>query len=140
MKEQIASPRKRPTGIYLFALLLFLVGGIFLLAAIILPFMGVTLVPWYVYLGAAAYFLFLGWGGWGVRRWAYFAALFMCVVLGYYLARTALVFLQNVLLPFLLLAAIFVYLLQSRVRASFLAAMERPTSNDQRPTTTDDRP
>ena len=120
-------------GIYLFALLLFLVGGIFLLAAIALPFMGVTLVPWYVYLGAAAYFLVLGWGVWGLRRWAYFAALLMCVVFAYYLVQTAIVFQRNVLLPFLLLVAIFGYLLQTRVRASFLAPA------DHRPPTTDDQ-
>jgi|GEM_PF-1917154 len=119
-KPSLSSPN-RPIGVSVLALLLFLVGGIWLLATIVLPLMGVTLVPWYVYLAAAAYFLIVGWGLWGVRRWAYITALLMCVVLFYYLLRTAIVLQQNVLLPFLLVAAIFGYMLQSRVRAAFLA-------------------
>ncbi len=116
------SAPRRPIGIYVLALLLFLVGAIWLLAAIVLPLMGISLVPWYIYLAAAAYFMILGWGLWSVRRWAYLAALLMCVVLAYYLIQTAVVLRQNVLLPFLLVAAIFGYLIQSRIRAVFLAA------------------
>jgi hypothetical protein len=110
---------KRPLGIYLLAGLLMLVGWVWLLAAIVLPRWGVALVPWYVYLGAAAYFLSIGWGLWRGRRWAYVAALFMCVVLAYYLVQTAVVLQRNVLLPFALVVAIFAYLCRARVRAAF---------------------
>ena len=119
MSERLSAPNKRPMGVYLLASLLLLVGGIWLVAAIALPLTGVTLVPWYVYLGAAAYFLTLGWGLWRARRWAYFATLLMCVVLAYYLVQTAVVFQRNVLLPFVLLVVIFGYLIQRRVRAAF---------------------
>jgi hypothetical protein len=121
LRNPSPSSPNRPSGVIVLALLLFLVGGIWLLAAIILPIMGVTLVPWYVYLAAAAYFLIVGWGLWDVRRWAYVTALLMCVVLFYYLLQTAIILQQNVLLPFVLVAAIFGYLLQSRVRVAFLA-------------------
>jgi hypothetical protein len=116
---------KRPLGISLLALLLFLIGGIWLLAAVALPLLGVPPAPWYIYLAAGAYFLVVGWGVWGVRRWAYFAALLMCVVLLFYQFRTAIVLRQNVLVPFLVLAVIFGYLLQPRVRAVFLTKAER---------------
>lgn len=116
------SEARRPAGVYALALLMFLVGGVWLLAAVALPLLGVSLAPWFVYLAAAIYFLVVGWGMWGGRRWAYLTALLMCAVLAFYLIRTAIVFQQNVLLPFLLVAGIFGYLIQSRVRAAFLAS------------------
>ena len=78
----IEANRKLPRGVYVLALLLFLGGGIMLLAAIVLPIQGTNLVPWYIYLAYAAYLMAVGWGLWGARRWAYLAALLMCVVLG----------------------------------------------------------
>src|SRR5262245_25299604 len=111
---------KRPLGVALLALLLFLVGGIWLLSAVALPLLGVPPVPWYIYLAAAAYFLVVGWGLWGVRRWAYIAALLMCVVLLFYQLQTAIVLQQNVFVPFLVLVVMFVYLVQPRVRTVFL--------------------
>jgi len=120
MAERSPHANRRSIGITVLALLLFLIGGVWLLAAIILPLLNVALVPWYVYLAAAAYFLLIGWGLWGVRRWAYVAALLMCVVLIYYTIRTAVVLQRNTLLPFILIAAIFVYLLLPDVRAAFL--------------------
>ena len=110
----------RPLGVALLALLLFLVGGIWLLSAVALPLLDVPLAPWYISLAAAAYFLIVGWGLWGVRRWAYIAALLMCVVLLFYQLRTAIVLQQNVLVPFLVLVVMFGYLVQPRVRTAFL--------------------
>ena len=46
MDEASSSRRRLPTGVHIVALLMFLVGGIWLLAAIVLPFLGVL-----VYLG-----------------------------------------------------------------------------------------
>ena len=120
MAKQPSPSNKRPAGISVLALFMFLIGGIWLVAAIALPLLGTALAPWYVYLGAAAYFLVLGWGLWGTRRWAYFAALLMCVVLAYYTIQTAVVLQRNTLLPFILILAIFAYLMQPRVRAAFL--------------------
>jgi hypothetical protein len=114
------SGHKRPLGVTLLALLMFLVGGLWLLAAVALPLLGGLLAPWYIHLAAAAYFLVVGWGLWGVRRWAYFTALLMCVVLAFYQLRTAIFFDQNVLVPLLLLILIFGYLLLPRVRVVFL--------------------
>jgi hypothetical protein len=116
---------KRPLGVSLLALLLFLISGIWLLAAAALPLLGVPPAPWYIYLAAGVYFLIVGWGVWGVRRWAYFAALLMCVVLLFYQFQTALVLRQNVLVPFLVLVTIFGYLVQPRIRAVFLGKVER---------------
>ena len=112
---------KRPLGVALLALLLFLISGIWLLSAVALPLLGVPPAPWYIYLAAGAYFVIVGWGIWGVRRWAYIAALLMCVVLLFYQIQTAIVFQQNVLVPFLVLVVILGYLLQPHVRAAFLA-------------------
>src|SRR5262245_36751968 len=81
MADQPGTRRKIPLGVYILALLLFMVGAIWLLAAVALPLLGVSQAPWYIYLAGAAYFLVVGWGIWGARRWAYFAALLMCVVL-----------------------------------------------------------
>jgi hypothetical protein len=120
MDEASSLRRRLPTGVHIVALLMFLVGGIWLLAAIVLPFVGSQVAPWYIELGAAAYFLILGWGLWGGRRWAYLAALLMCVVLCFYAFRTAIVLRQNMLVPFLLLIVIFGYLIQPKVRAAFL--------------------
>ena len=82
-------------------------------------------VPWYFYLAAGAYFLIVGWGLWGVRRWAYTAALLMCVVLLFYQLRTAIVWQQNVLVPFLVLVVIFGYLVRPHVRTAFLGKGEK---------------
>ena len=70
MADQPKPDRKLPRGVYILASLLFLGGGIMLLAAIILPIQGTNLVPWYIYLAYAAYLLAIGWGLWGARRWA----------------------------------------------------------------------
>ena len=120
MALQPKSARKLPRGVYILALLLFLGGGIMLLAAIILPIQGTNLVPWYIYLAYAAYLLAVGWGLWGGRRWAYVAALLMCVVLGFYQLQIAVVLQKNALFPFLVLAVMFGYLVQPKLRAIFL--------------------
>src|SRR5215212_6096802 len=106
------------------ALLLFLGGGIMLLAAIVLPIQGTNLVPWYIYLAYAAYLIAVGWGLWGARRWAYLAALLMCVVLGFYQLQTAVVLQKNALFPFLALAVMFGYLIQPKLRAIFLHSVQ----------------
>jgi hypothetical protein len=124
--------QKRPLGVSLLALLLFLIAGIWLLAAVALPLLAVPLAPWYIYLAAGAYFLVIGWGIWGVRRWAYLAALLMCVVLLFYQFQTAIVLRQNVLVPFLILALILGYLSQSRVRAVFLGKHEKIEDEDRK--------
>jgi len=119
--------RKLPRGVYILALLLFLGGGIMLLAAIVLPIQGTNLVPWYIYLAYAAYLLTVGWGLWGARRWAYLAALIMCLVLAFYQLQTAVVLQRNALFPFLGLAIVFGYLIQPKVREAFLhSAIEEP--------------
>jgi hypothetical protein len=117
---------KRPLGVSLLALLLFLVGGIWLLAAVALPLLGVPPAPWYIYLAAGAYFLIVGWGVWGVRRWAYITALLMCVVLLFFQLQAAIILRQNVLVPFLVLVVILGYLAQPHVRAVFLASKVKP--------------
>jgi hypothetical protein len=121
---QLKRTSKRPLGVALLALLLFLVGGVWLLSAVALPLFDVLPVPWYIYLAAGAYFLIVGWGLWGVRRWAYIAALLMCVVLLFYQLRTAIVLRQNVLVPFLVLVVIFGYLVRPHVRTAFLGKGE----------------
>jgi len=125
MTERTASSSKLPRGVYALALLMFLSGGLLLLAALILPItganvMGSSLVPWYLYVLYAAYFLALGWGLWGARRWAYVAALLMCLVLGFYQLQAALVLGRNALFQIAALAAIFVYLIRPGVRDAFL--------------------
>jgi hypothetical protein len=120
MTDQQKPNQKLPRGVYILALLLFMAGGVMLLAAIVLPIQGTNLVPWYVYLAYAAYLIVVGWGLWGARRWAYLAALLMCVVLGFYQLQTAVVLRKNALLPFLALAVIFGYLIQPKLRAIFL--------------------
>ena len=117
--------QKLPRGVYILAILLFVAGGGLLLAALALPILGANIigdstVPWYVYVLYALYFLALGWGLWGGRRWAYIATLLMCVVLAFYQFQVAIVLRRNSLIQFLALAAIFVYLIQPRVRAAFL--------------------
>jgi hypothetical protein len=135
MSERSDSPSalKRPRGVAILALLLFLVGAIWLLAAVALPLLGVSLAPWYILFGAAAYFLAIGWGLWGGRRWAYLAALLMCIVLGFYQLRAALVLGWSGLVPLLALLGIFVYLLRPHVRAAFLPGAAR---NDAGPSST----
>ena len=130
MAESPTAGRKIPVGVHILALLLFLVGAIWLLAALILPFLGTNVAPWYVELAAAAYFVIVGWGLWGGQRWSYFAALLMCVVLGYYVFQTAIVFQQNMLLPLLVLVAIAGYLIRPSVRAAFLKPEIRSVENN----------
>ena len=120
MTNQPKAERKLPRGVYILASLLFLGAGIMLLAAIVLPIQGTNLVPWYIYLAYAVYLLAVGWGLWGARRWAYLAALLMCVVLGFYQLQTAVVLQKNALFPFLALAVIFGYLIQSKLGEVFL--------------------
>ena len=139
MRERSDQARlTRPRGVAVVALLLFLVGAIWLLAALALPVLGASLAPWYVLFGAAAYFLAIGWGLWGGRRWAYLAALLMCVVLGFYQLRATLLVGWSGLPPLLVLLAVFVYLLRPHVRAAFLepspaAAPQQLVQNDERP-------
>ena len=128
---------KRPRGIYVVALLLFLTGGLLLLAALILPLtgmnvMGASVVPWYLYVLYAGYFLAVGWGLWAGRRWAYLAALLMCVVLAFYQLRSAIVLGRNALFQVLVLATIFAYLVRPGVRAVFLGhgAAADPTDSE----------
>jgi hypothetical protein len=123
MIDQQRSNQKLPRGVYILALLLFLAGGVMLLAAIVLPIQGTNIVPWYIYLAYAAYLIVVGWGLWGARRWAYLAALLMCVVLAFYQLQTAIVLQKNALLPFLAVAVIFGYLIQPKLRAIFLQRM-----------------
>jgi hypothetical protein len=120
MSESTKSDRPLPRGVYVLAALMFLAGAALLLAAIALPIMGTGLVPWYVYLGYALYFLLVGYGLWGGKRWSYIATLLMCVVLTYYQFQTAVVLGQNALWQVVVLAAILIYMLQPAVRAAFL--------------------
>ena len=129
MTHQLPRRRKLPLGIYIVALFMFLAGSVALLAAIVLPLRGQTLVPWYIYLAYAAYLLIVGWGLWGGRRWAYLAALLMCIVLGFEQLRAAVLLGQDVLVQALVLAAIFVYLIRPRIRQVFLAK-PAPSSED----------
>ena len=129
------SAPKRPRGIYVVALLLFLSGGLLLLAAAILPLtgmnvMGASVVPWYLYVLYAGYFLAVGWGLWAGRRWAYLAALLMCVVLAFYQLRSAIVLGRNALFQVLGLAAMGVYLLRPSVRGVFLGRADSAASKD----------
>src|SRR6476660_4164189 len=134
MTDHPKPERKLPRGVYIIALLLFLGGGIMLLAAIILPIQGTNLVPWYIYLAYAAYLMAVGWGLWGGRRWAYVAALLMCVVLGFYQLQIAVVLQKNALFPFLVLAVMFGYLVQPKLRAVFL----HPMAEEPRQVTSDE--
>src|SRR3954447_4694964 len=102
--------RKLPRGVYVLAALMFLAGGALLLAALILPLLGTNLVPWYVYLGYAVYFVVVGYGLWGGKRWAYIATLLMCVVLVFYQFQAAVVLRQNALFQVVLLVAVFIYM------------------------------
>jgi hypothetical protein len=132
MTEQLSSSIKRPLGISVLALLMFLVGGIWLLRLLTSPLLGESSAPWYIYLGEAAYFLVVGWGLWGARRWAYLATLLMCVVLGFYQLRSAVFLQQDVSLQLLTLLLIFGYLIRPRVRALFLKpADDRPPTTNQ---------
>jgi hypothetical protein len=139
MADGPKSDKKLPRGVYAVAILLFLGGGIMLLAAIVLPIQGTNVVPWYIYLAYAAYLLLVGWGLWRARRWAYLAALLMCVVLAFYQLQAAIVLRQNALFQFLALAVIFGYLIQSNVRHVFLHAptgdtlAEKPGTENQEP-------
>ena len=134
MDLRARTDRRLPRGVYALAVLLFLGGGIILLAAIVLPIQGTNLVPWYIYLAYAAYLLVVGWGLWGARRWAYIAALLMCLVLAFYQLQTAVVLQKNALFPFLGVAAAFGYLVQPKVRAAFLQS----TAQEPRQATSDE--
>ncbi|KPV52243.1 hypothetical protein SE17_16645 [Kouleothrix aurantiaca] len=118
--ETIQNDRTLPRGVYALASLLFLAGGALLLAAIILPLLGTASVPWFIYLLYGGYFLVIGYGLWGGKRWAFFATLLMCAVLGFYQFQNALVLGRNALFQVIVLAAIAVYMLQPAVRAAFL--------------------
>ena len=120
MTEQTKAEKRLPRGVYLLASLLFLAGGALLLAALILPFLGNNLVPWYIYLGYAVYFIVVGYGLWGAKRWSYIATLLMCLVLSFYQFQSAIVLGQNALVQVLILAAVFIYMLRPQVRAAFL--------------------
>jgi hypothetical protein len=120
MSDRTRSKKRLPRGVYVLASLMFLAGVALVLAAFVLPLMGTNLVPWYVYLGYALYFVVVGYGLWAGKRWSYIATLLMCVVLIFYQFRTALVLQQNALFQVILLVAIFVYMLQPQVRAAFL--------------------
>jgi hypothetical protein len=122
MSDQTRSEKRLPRGVYVLASLMFLAGAALFLAAFALPYMGTNLVPWYVYLGYALYFVVVGYGLWAGKRWSYFATLLMCVVLTFYQFQAALVLQQNALFQVILLAAIFIYMLQPRVRAAFLSS------------------
>lgn len=123
MSDRALSDRALPRGIYALAMLLFLAGGALLLAALILPLLGGMQVPWYIYLLYGGYFIVVGYGLWGGKRWAYIAALLMCGVLIFYQFQAALVLGRNALFQVLLLAGVAAYLLMPNVRAAFL----RPT-------------
>ena len=110
-----------PRGIYALALLMFLAGGALGLAALVLPILGTNSVPWLIYLLYGSYFIVVGYGLWGARRWAYFAALMMCAVLLYYQFQNAIVLRQNALVQVLLLVGVATYLLRPGVRAAFLS-------------------
>jgi uncharacterized membrane protein (DUF2068 family) len=131
MTKQVNSDTRLPRGVYVLACLLFLGGGVMVLAAIVLPIQGTNLVPWYVYIAYGAYLLVVGWGLWGARRWAYLAALLMCVVLVFYQFQSAVVLQQNTLFQFLALAIIFGYLIQPKVRSRFLHPAARATTPEE---------
>lgn len=131
MSDTVQSERKLPRGVYAVAVLLFLFGGALLLAALVLPVTGTNIIgdseiAWYWYVLYAAYFLALGWGLWAGRRWGYIATLLMCIVLAFYQFQTAIVLGRNSLFQFLILAAIFAYLIQGKVRAAFLKPRSEP--------------
>ncbi len=121
--QHSAAPTEKrlPRGVYALALLMFLAGGALGLAAIVLPVLGTAAVPWLIYLAYGAYFIVVGYGLWGARRWAYFAALMMCAVLLYYQFQNAIVLRQNALVQVLLLVGVATYLLRPGVRAAFLS-------------------
>ncbi len=121
MAEAKNNDRKLPRGVYVLASLMFLAGGALMLAALVLPILGTAMVPWFIYLLYGTYFVVMGYGLWGGKRWAYFATLLMCAVLTFYQFQNALVLGQNALVQVILLVAIAVYMLLPAVRAAFLA-------------------
>jgi hypothetical protein len=140
MTQQRPPTHNRPLGIYIVAMFMFLAGSLALLAAIVLPLRGQAQVPWYIYLAYAAYLLTLGWGLWGGRRWAYLAALLMCVVLAFEQLRAAVFLGQDVLIQLLVLAAIFGCLIRPRVRQVFLGKPASSSSEtDDQQTRIEDR-
>jgi hypothetical protein len=129
MSDQNKSEKRLPRGVYVLASLMFLAGAALLLAAFVLPYMGTNLVPWFVYLSYALYFVVVGYGLWSGKRWSYIATLLMCVVLIFYQFQTAIVLQQNALFQVILLVVIFIYMLQPQVRAAFL----RPNNENGKP-------
>lgn len=121
MAESKNNDRKLPRGVYVLVSLMFLAGGALMLAALVLPILGTAMVPWFIYLLYGTYFVVIGYGLWGGKRWAYFATLLMCAVLTFYQFQNALVLGQNALVQVILLVAIAVYMLLPAVRAAFLA-------------------
>jgi hypothetical protein len=113
---------RRPAGIALLALCFYLFGAVLLLFTPIAPRLPqlASVVPWYIYLAGALYFFTLGWGVWGARRWAYFAALAMCAVSAYYVISFAALRDSGTVLSLGLLSLIATYLLLPRVRAEFM--------------------
>ncbi|MCG8353318.1 MAG: hypothetical protein MI924_36600 [Chloroflexales bacterium] len=111
---------KRLIGVLLIALLFYTAGAFLLFASALAGQMALAAAPWRLYFLGAIYFIVLGWGMWGAKRWAYFAALLMCAVSAYYLIMSALQLNQFVLVPFTLIALLAGYLVQPRVRAAFL--------------------
>ena len=118
-QPQPAKP-KRLIGVLLIALLFYTAGAFLLFASALAGQMALAAAPWRLYFLGAIYFIVLGWGMWGAKRWAYFAALLMCAVSAYYLIMSALQLNQFVLVPFTLIALLAGYLVQPRVRAAFL--------------------
>jgi hypothetical protein len=111
---------KRLIGVLLIALLFYAAGAFLLFASALAGQMALANAPWHLYFLGAIYFIVLGWGTWGVQRWAYFAALLMCAVSAYYLIMSALQLSQFVLVPLTLIALLAGYLVQPRVRAAFM--------------------
>lgn len=120
MAKSTPNDRKLPRGVYALALLMFLAGGALMLAALILPLLGTSTAPWFIYLLYGTYFIVVGYGLWAGRRWAYFATLLMCAVLMFYQFQTALVLGRNALVQVVFLVAIAIYLLRAPVRGAFL--------------------
>lgn len=122
MTNPTSTDRTLPRGVYALAVLMFLAGGALMLAALILPLLGSNSVPWYIYLLYGGYFVALGYGLWGGKRWSYIATLLMCAVLIFYQFRTAIVLQRNALLQVGFLLVIAIYMLRAPVRAAFLGA------------------
>jgi hypothetical protein len=109
---------RRPRGVLVLALLLFLFAGVGLLAAL-LPQLREPEVPTPVYLVASLYFGMLGWGLLKLRRWAWYATLIAIAISAYFGV-------QLQLASLLFLAAAAAYLLWPKVRVAFLGEHVTP--------------